>query len=173
MSTDSALRLLMPSLDELESVLSNLLNAPVRGDRLRKGEVMPDGYLSGLYHDQDDILRAIIQVDFAFALDCGARLSMIPVGVVEETKASGQLTETMTANVHEILNIFGLLFNEQRPGAPRVRLVALVGANELPDEARALLGHPKVQGIDARISWKGIDARGFLSVRMLPFDPRG
>ena len=171
MTVDLTPRLLMPSLDQLESVLSNLMNTKVLGDRLRKGAPMPDLFLAGLYHDQDDLLRAVIRVDFAFALDCGARLSMIPVGVIAEARAAGQLTEAMADNVYEILNIFGLLFNEQRPGAPRVRLVEVVDINALPEQAQELLANPKAHGVDATITWAKEEATGFVSVRVLTAAP--
>jgi hypothetical protein len=168
MITEASSRLLLPSLDELESVLSNLMDAPLLVDRYRKGSSLPEFYLAGLYCDQNDVLRSLIQVDFSFALYCGARLSLIPSGVIEECKASGELTETVLANVHEILNIFGLLFNEQRPNASRARLTQLVLANELPEEGRELLQAPGLQGIDVTVSWRDRSSIGALSIRLLP-----
>ncbi|WP_298338420.1 hypothetical protein [Ferrimicrobium sp.] len=160
-------RLLLPSLDEMESVLANLMNAEIHADRYPQRSPLPPLYLAGLYHDQDDVLRSIIHVDFSFALTFGAGLSMIPKGMIDEARAAGTLTDTMTDNIHEILNIFGLLFNEQRPHAPRARLVELVEASALPAEATALLGHPQLQGIDATISWRDRQPVGVISVRLL------
>ncbi|WP_298347009.1 hypothetical protein [Ferrimicrobium sp.] len=160
-------RLLLPSLDEMESVLSNLMNAGVRADRYPQRSLLPTFYLAGLYHDQDDVLRSIIAVDFSFALTFGAGLSMIPKGMIDEARAAGTLTDTMMANVHEILNIFGLLFNEQRPHAPRARLTQLVEVSALAAEAMAFLGHPHLQGIDATISWRDRRPVGVISIRLL------
>jgi hypothetical protein len=171
MITEASSRLLLPSLDELESVLSNLMNEPLSADRYRKGSSLPEFYFAGLYCDQNDLLRSLIQVDFGFALYCGARLSLIPIGVIEESKASGELTETMVANVHEILNVFGLLFNEQRPNAPRARLTKLVLVNELPEEGRELLQLPGLRGIDVTVSWRDRSTVGNLSIRLLPKAP--
>ncbi|MCL5052218.1 MAG: hypothetical protein M1447_00140 [Gammaproteobacteria bacterium] len=171
MIIEASSRLLLPSLDELESVLSNLMDAPLLADRYRKGSPLPEFYLVGLYCDQNDVLRSLIQVDFSFALYCGARLSLIPAGVIEESKASGELTDTIVANVHEILNIFGLLFNEQRPNAPRARLTKLVLVDELPEEGQELLRSPGLQGIDVAVSWRDRRPVGALSIRLLPKAP--
>ncbi|WP_298212139.1 hypothetical protein [Ferrimicrobium sp.] len=173
MITEASSRLLLPSLDELESVLSNLMNAEVLAARYPKGSQLPALYLAGLYHDQDEVLRSIIEVDFPFALTFGAGLSMIPKGMIDEARAAGALTDTMTANVHEILNIFGLLFNEQRPHAPRAHLTQLVEVSALPVEAMTLLGSPHIQGIDANISWRDRQPVGVISVRLVPTLPTG
>lgn len=171
MVAESNSRLLLPSLDELESVLSNLMDVPLWADRHRKGSPLPEFYLAGLYCDQDDVLRSLIEVDFNFALYCGARLSLIPAGMVEESKASGELTETMIDNVHEILNIFGLLFNEQRPNAPRARLTKMVLVDEMPTEGNELLRAAGLQAIDIDVSWRDRSPIGTLSIRLLPKAP--
>lgn len=76
--------------------------------------------------------------DLPFAAFSGAALSMIPKGGAEDAARSGQLSEMMRGNLHEIMNICSRLFISN--DTPHVRLETLYDkAEELPDNARAMV----------------------------------
>ena len=76
--------------------------------------------------------------DLPFAAFAGAALSMIPKGGAEDAARSGDLTETMLGNLHEIMNICSRLF--MKSDTPHLKLEKLyVTIKDLPENARAMV----------------------------------
>lgn len=143
-------RLLLPSLDELEHVLTELLDVVVRADRVRVGRSLPLPYLAATYRDASGVLHAVAMVDLVAAVVLGAALSRIPPMVRDEALAAGELAETMQENLHEVMNVLGLLFNEQRLHALHVRLGELCAPES--DEVRALVQDPGAKTVVATLA---------------------
>jgi hypothetical protein len=76
--------------------------------------------------------------DLPFAAYSGAALSMIPAGGAEDAAKSGDLTEMMRGNLHEIMNICSRLFMTNE--TPHLKLEALYDSPDaLPESARSMV----------------------------------
>lgn len=144
--TDVA-RVLVPSLNEFEHILSELLDMGVRADRARTGQPLPPPVAAATYRDAERVTHAAAMLDLAGAVVLGAALSRIPTAVVQEALACGELTQSMRENLHEVMNVLALLFNEQRLHALHVRLGDLL----VPDaeEVRTLCEDPGARWVTA------------------------
>ena len=108
--------------------------------------------------------------DLPFAAYSGAALSMIPAGGAEDAASSGDLTEMMRGNLHEVMNICSRLFISEN--TPHLKLEALYDNPEvLPEAARTLAqahfarkrsgrrpGHGDIRCGPAQVSRAGRDA---------------
>jgi hypothetical protein len=142
-------RLLLPSLDELERVLTELFDVVVRADRVRVGRSLPLPYLAATYRDASGVLHAVAMVDLVAAVVLGATLSRIPPVVRDEALVKGELTEAMRENLHEVMNVLSLLFNEQRLHALHVRVGEFCAPES--DEVRALMQDPATKTVTATL----------------------
>ncbi len=76
--------------------------------------------------------------DLPFAAYSGAALSMIPRGGAEDAAKSGDLSEMMRGNLHEIMNICSRLFITD--ATPHLKLDALYdNPDALPEAARSMV----------------------------------
>ena len=91
--------------------------------------------------------------DLPFAAYSGAALSMIPKGGAEDAAKSGDLSEMMRGNLHEIMNICSRLFITDE--TPHLKLDALYDSPDaLPEAARSMVD-TAVGRTDFRISIPG------------------
>jgi hypothetical protein len=76
----------------------------------------------------DDHLRiaAVIACDLALSAYAGAALGLVPVSGAEEAVTDGKLSDTLTENLYEVLNIAASMFNVA--GADHLKLHALHAA---------------------------------------------
>lgn len=89
--------------------------------------------------DPDGRAVAAAQCDVAFGAYAGAALSMIPPAGAEDAVAEGRLSDGMTDNLHEVMNICSKLFMDDQ--TPHLRLDRMyAAADEVPDEVQAVLG---------------------------------
>ena len=85
----------------------------------------------------DDALRvtALIACDLSLSAYAGAAIGLIPVTATEEAIEGAALSETLSENLYEVLNIAASLFNA--PGAEHLRLYDMHPAGgELPAAVR-------------------------------------
>ncbi len=76
--------------------------------------------------------------DHHFAAFAGCALTRIPIGGAEDAANTGEFTEMMLGNLHEIMNICSRLFMNN--SSPHLRLDTVYPApDKVPDEARAML----------------------------------
>lgn len=76
--------------------------------------------------------------DHHFAAFAGSALTKIPIGGAEDAANSGELSEMMLGNLHEIMNICSRLFMDNT--SPHLRLETVYPTPDaVPDEARAIL----------------------------------
>jgi hypothetical protein len=86
----------------------------------------------------DDSLRitSLIACDLRVSAYAGAALGLVPVGGADAAVEAGGLTETLSENLYEVLNIAASMFNA--PGAEHLRLHELHPAGvTLPPIVRA------------------------------------
>jgi len=76
--------------------------------------------------------------DYNFAAFAGSALTKIPVGGAEDAANSGEFTDMMLSNLHEIMNICSRLFMSNT--SPHLRLETVYHSPDtVPDNARIML----------------------------------
>jgi len=98
---------------------------------------------AAVYVTDDGKPVALCACDLAFAANSGAALSMLPPGVAKDSIKTGQLTETMLANLGEVMNICTRLVLHE--GTPHVRLNAVCPIAKLPPAGMAIATAPKAR----------------------------
>ena len=105
-------------------------------------DALPTGADSGnaaavFISDDDNPVTACV-CDMKFAAFAGAALTRIPVGGAEDAAESGELTENMIGNLHEVMNICSRLF--MSGNSPHLRLDKLyTKIAEVPENALTML----------------------------------
>jgi hypothetical protein len=94
------------------------------------------------FTDKDRQIAMACICDISFASYAGAALSMIPAAGAKDCISNGTLTEAISENFYEVMNITSLIFNDQ--GAPRLILREMhsVPGTSLPDDLTALIASP-------------------------------
>jgi len=142
----------MPNSIELQQILSMMYGDGLKAET---GEPVPaepgSKSLVAIYVDDDDQPIAACAVDYPFTAYAGASLTRIPPGTAEECASSGEFTEIMLGNVHEIMNICSrLLMNSS---SPHLRLQTLYDTpDKLPEEVATLVQSP-VERVDFSVSF--------------------
>ena len=129
----------LPKPIELQQILSMMYGSglkaepgdPVPADRGSKS-------LVAIYVDDDNQPIAACTVDYPFTAYAGASLTRIPKGTAEECAGTGEFTEIMLGNVHEIMNICSRLLMDN--SSPHLRLQTLYDTpDKLPEEVLSLV----------------------------------
>lgn len=142
----------LPKSIELQQILSMMYG---NGLKAQEGDPVPaqpgSKSLVALYVDDEDQPIAACAVDYPFTAYAGASLTRIPLGTAKECADTGEFSEIMLGNVHEIMNICSrLLMNSE---SPHLRLQTLYKApEELPEEVQTLIGKAP-QGADFNVSF--------------------
>ena len=96
--------------------------------------------------------------DYNFAAFAGSALTRIPTGGAEDAARTGELTEMMLSNLHEIMNICSRLF--MNTTSPHLRLETLYPSPDaVPDSARLMLDACKAR-VDFTVSIPGYGKGG-------------
>jgi len=106
-----------------------------------------------VYTNQEGVPVTACCCDVPFAAYSGAALSMIPKGGAEDAAKSGDLSEMMRANLHEIMNICSRLFIAEE--TPHLKLDALYNSADALPEAVRLVIDTAAGRSDLRISIPG------------------
>jgi hypothetical protein len=107
----------LPKPIELQQILSMMYGTGLKAE---PGEPVPaepgSKSLVAVYVDDDDQPIAACAVDYPFTAYAGASLTRIPLGTAKECIDTGEFSEIMLGNVHEIMNICSrLLMNSESP----------------------------------------------------------
>jgi len=129
----------LPKPIELQQILSMLYGSGLKAE---SGDPVPAGpgskALVAVYVDDEDRPIAVCAVDYPFTAYAGASLTRIPLGTADECASSGEFSEIMLGNVHEIMNICSrLLMNSE---SPHLRLHTLYAVpDEMPGSVQELV----------------------------------
>jgi len=129
----------LPKPIELQQMLSMMYGTGLKAEAGEPVPVEPGSRsLVALYVDDDDQPVAACALDYPFTAYAGASLTRIPLGTADECADSGEFSEVMLGNVHEIMNICSrLLMNSE---SPHLRLQSLhVEPDELPEPVLELV----------------------------------
>ena len=127
----------MPSATQLGEFLRDLLGKEVAltAQPSELGTDAADGLLCGVLVEEDGSVGGVCIADLNAAAYAGASLAMIPKGAADEAVAAGELTQTLSDNFAEVVNIVTGIVNS--PIQPHLRMQGVeVGVS---DTVRALL----------------------------------
>ncbi len=129
----------LPKPIDLQQILAMMYG---NGLKAEPGEPVPAEpgakSLVAIYVDDDDQPIAACTVDYPFTAYAGASLTRIPLGTAEECAQTGEFSEIMLGNVHEIMNICSRLLMDSE--SPHLRLQTLYKApEELPENVLPMI----------------------------------
>ncbi len=114
----------LPQPKQLKDLLAELLGRDVTLSPATPFAPAPDTAASvAVYVDDQLRISALILCDLAFSAHAGAAIGLIPVGGAQAAIDDGKITDTITENLYEVLNIAASMFNVA--GADHLRLHAL------------------------------------------------
>ncbi|TQK69572.1 hypothetical protein [Nocardioides sp. SLBN-35] len=114
----------LPQPKQLRDLLADLLGRDVTLTPSAPFAPGPDTPASvALYVDDSLRISALIACDLAFSAYAGAALGLIPVGDATAAVGDGKVTDAISENLYEVLNIAASTFNVA--GADHLRLHAL------------------------------------------------
>ena len=114
----------LPQPKQLRDLLADLLGRDVTLSPATPFAPAPDTAASiAVYVDDQLRISALILCDLAFSAHAGAAIGLIPVGGAQAAIDDGKITDAMSENLYEVLNIAASMFNVA--GADHLRLHAL------------------------------------------------
>lgn len=114
----------LPQPKQLRDLLADLLGRDVTLSPSAPFAPGPDTPASvALYVDDSLRISALIACDLAFSAYAGAAIGLIPVGDAAAAIGDGKVTDAISENLYEVLNIAASTFNVA--GADHLRLHAL------------------------------------------------
>jgi len=127
----------MPVPERVGEFLTDLVGRSVLAEN--SGELDFDAddavFYSAVFVDDDGRVGGACVTDLAFAAHSGAALAMIPKPVAAESIDAGELSETLSANFHEVANIVTALLNG--PTSAHLKIRDVVAG--VPEEVRDLV----------------------------------
>jgi hypothetical protein len=114
----------LPTVMDVRNLLGDLLGREVE-TTLQDGTPGPldPRACVGVYQDDRHNSVAVITTDLPLSVYLAASLALTSKDAAEEVVKEKALSPAYAENLHEILNVFGTLFN--RPGTPPTRLAAM------------------------------------------------
>jgi hypothetical protein len=100
-----------------------------------------DPLIVGRYLDDDGETAALLVSDVDFAAFSGAALAMIPKVVAGEAIKAGELTDALSENFREVVNVFSSLLNA--PTTPHLVLKSLERHPEETEDLADVLDAPR------------------------------
>ncbi|KRA31158.1 MULTISPECIES: hypothetical protein [unclassified Nocardioides] len=114
----------LPQPKQLRDLLADLLGRDVTLSPATPFAPAPDTAASiAVYVDDQLRISALILCDLTFSAHAGAAIGLIPVGGAQAAIDDGKITDAMSENLYEVLNIAASMFNVA--GAEHLRLHAL------------------------------------------------
>lgn len=129
----------VPKDSEVRQILAMLY-----GDELELGPGEPVSADAGskcmvaVYINDDNVPVTACVCDHQFAAFAGSALTRVPVGGAEDAAQTGEFSEMMLGNLHEIMNICSRLF--MNSGSPHLRLDTVYATPDaMPHSVRAMV----------------------------------
>lgn len=99
-----------------------------------------DAALFAVYIDDNDVPASLVAFDRHYCAYMGGALTMVPPDAANEAAASGEFTELVMGNIHEVMNILSRLFMEGTSPHLRLGEVRRSAADLAPAEKAILDG---------------------------------
>lgn len=156
----------LPEPDEVRTVLYGLLGRDVTVARVPAESISLDAKVAvGLYQRENGHIGGLVVADIEVAAYAGAALSLLPIGVANESVADGIIEDSLLENFQEVLNVGVQWFTAK--GNPHVVLTEVYppGA-KLPNDVRVVMAAPNDR-LDVEVDVSGY---GKGRIRLLAMD---
>lgn len=132
----------LPDSEDVREVLHGLLGRDVTVNRIAPSSLKIDAKLVvGLYAREDGKVGGLAIADLEVAAYSGAALSLLPIGVANESIEDGTIEDSLLENFQEVLNVGSRWFTAK--GNPHVTLAeAYPPGTRLPDDVRRAMVSP-------------------------------
>ena len=151
------MEIIVPKPDAIATMLESLLGREVY---VTPGDPGETAY-AGRYIGQGDELAAVGLADMALVAYAGSALSMVPPATAKDVAASGDPTEPMVENLHEVLNVSASLLIDA--GSDHVRLDGIKPAEALDADTAELIASGTVTGFTVDIDGYGKGSLAFVT----------
>jgi hypothetical protein len=130
----------IPIQEAVRDFFTDLLGRGVAATK-RSAIAYDDPLIVGRYLDDDGETAALLVSDVDFAAFSGATLAMIPKVVAGEAIKAGELTDALSENFREVVNVFSSLLNA--PTTPHLVLKSLERHPEETEDLADVLDAPR------------------------------
>jgi hypothetical protein len=130
----------IPIQEAVRDFFTDLLGRGVAATK-RSPMAYDDPLIVGRYLDDDGETAALLVSDVDFAAFSGAALAMIPKVVAAEAIKAGELTDALSENFREVVNVFSSLLNA--PTTPHLVLKSLGRHPEETEDLADVLDAPR------------------------------
>jgi hypothetical protein len=130
----------IPIQEAVRDFFTDLLGRGVAATK-RSAIAYDDPLIVGRYLDDDGETAALLVSDVDFAAFSGAALAMIPKVVAGEAIKAGELTDALSENFREVVNVFSSLLNA--PTTPHLVLKSLERHPEETEDLADVLDAPR------------------------------
>jgi hypothetical protein len=130
----------IPIQEAVRDFFTDLLGRGVAATK-RSAIAYDDPLIVGRYLDDDGETAALLVSDVDFAAFSGAALAMIPKVVAGEAIKAGELTDALSENFREVVNVFSSLLNA--PTTPHLVLKSLERHPEETEDLADVLEAPR------------------------------
>jgi hypothetical protein len=128
----------IPNDTQIRQIFGMLFGDDLQLDTGRSESSDAKNTMYAIYIDDEGKQVSACVCDYNFAAFAGSALTRIPIGGAEDAAKTGEFTEMMLSNLHEIMNICSRLFMNN--SSPHLRLDTVYPApDKVPDNARVLL----------------------------------
>ncbi len=128
----------MPKIEDINDTFTMLFG---EGVDVSPSSDSRETHYVGIFVNDEDQPVAAISCDLQFAAYAGSALSMIPVGGAEDAIAENSPSETMTANLQEVMNICSRWF--MNSDSPHLRLIAVQTTDEISADVQTVVAADK------------------------------
>lgn len=132
----------LPEVEDVREVLHGLLGRDITAARVAASGMKIDAKLVvGLYERENGKVGGLVISDLEVAAYSGAALSLLPIGVAQESIEDGTIEDSLLENFREVLNVGVRWFTAK--GNPRVVLSEVYPpGTRLPDDVRRVMAAP-------------------------------
>lgn len=128
----------IPSETQIRQILTMLFGNDLKLDSGKSDTSNDASSLFAIFINDDGREVTACVCDHNFAAFAGSALTKIPIAGAEDAAKTGEFTEMMLGNLHEIMNICSRLFMNDK--SPHLRLDTLYPTPDaLPDNAKTML----------------------------------
>lgn len=126
----------LPDKDTIYEML-NLLLGDNMSVEYKDGQVGVDNKFAAIYVDAENTPRALCICDVEFAAYSGGAMTLMPLDTVKSAIDAGELTEVLSQNLYEVMNICTRLVIDDE--TPHLRLTEVKKTGEIAEVVESLL----------------------------------
>ena len=142
----------MPTPVAIADLITDLIGRDVTAKTTPPSPLAAKGRTVAVYRDAEHMLKAAVCCDLAVGGSFGAAMTVMPVGLVDDSVKAGKLEAGLSENLYEVFNVLSAIF--PKAGMPRLILRGVHADGNVDPEVAVLLAKPPDR-IDMDVSVAG------------------